>query len=83
MRVAIMGPSGSGKTWLAAQLASRLGVRHVELDALHHGPNWESCGPDVLRERVAAATEDDGWIADGTYHTMIGDLVFERAETVV
>lgn len=30
-----------------------------------------------------AATEGDGWICDGTYHTVIGDLVFERAETIV
>ncbi|MHB8470399.1 MAG: AAA family ATPase [Gaiellaceae bacterium] len=75
MRLAIIGPSGSGKTTLAVELAALLGVRHVEIDALHHGPNWESCGPDVLRERVAAATEGDGWISDGTYHTMIGDLV--------
>ncbi|MHB8651238.1 MAG: AAA family ATPase [Gaiellaceae bacterium] len=82
MRLAIIGPSGSGKTTLAVELAALLGVRHVEIDALHHGPNWESCGPDVLRERVAAATEGDGWISDGTYHTMIGDLVLERAETI-
>ena len=82
MRLAIVGPSGSGKTTLSRELAEATGARHVEIDALHHGPNWESCGPDVLRERVAAATEGDGWISDGTYHHMIGDLVLERAETV-
>jgi len=58
-------------------------VRHVELDALWHGPNWESCGPEELHRRVSAATEGDGWISDGTYHAIIGDLVLERAETVV
>jgi adenylate kinase family enzyme len=83
MRIAIIGPSGSGKTWLAKQLANGLGIRHVELDALHHGPNWESSTPDVLRERVASATEGDGWIADGTYHLIIGELVLERAERLV
>ena len=62
MRIAITGPSGSGKTTLAAELARTLGIRHVEIDALHHGPNWESCGAEVLRERVAAATEGDGWV---------------------
>lgn len=82
MRIAIIGPSGSGKTWLSEQLVAAVGLRHVELDALHHGPNWQSCGAEVLRERVIAATQGDGWIADGAYHTMIGDLVFERADTV-
>jgi adenylate kinase family enzyme len=83
MRISITGPSGSGKTWLAAQLAQTLGIAHVELDALHHGPNWESCGADVLRERVLAATEGDGWVTDATYYAMIGDLVLERAEMAV
>jgi adenylate kinase family enzyme len=83
VRIAISGPSGSGKTELAAELARVAGLRHVEIDALHHGPNWESCGADVLRERVAAATEGDGWVADGTYRSMLGDLVYERAETFV
>jgi len=82
MRIAVIGPSGSGKTRLARELATALGIRHVEIDALHHGPNWESFGPDVLRERVAAATTGDGWVSDGTYHQMIGELVLERAETI-
>ena len=78
----MIGPSGSGKTWLSEQLASVLGVRHIEIDALFHGPNWESISLDELRERVATATEGDDWISDGTYHQMIGELVFERVETV-
>ena len=82
MRITLTGASGNGKSSLAEELARVAGLRHIETDALHHGPNWESCGPDVLRERVAAATEGDGWISDGTYHHMIGDLVLERAATV-
>jgi adenylate kinase family enzyme len=83
MRIAITGPSGSGKTTLAAVLARTLGLRHVEIDALHHGPNWESCGVEVLTERVTAATEGDGWVTDSTYHTMLGDLIVERADLLV
>ena len=82
MRIAVIGPSGSGKTTLSTQLAKTLGLRHVDIDALHHGPNWEACAPDVLRERVAEATAGDGWTSDGTYQQMIGELVFERVETV-
>jgi adenylate kinase family enzyme len=82
VRLAVIGPSGSGKTWLSSQLASSLGLRHIEIDALFHGPEWESAGVDELRERVAEAIEGDGWISDGTYHQMIGELVFERVETV-
>jgi adenylate kinase family enzyme len=83
MRIAVTGPSGSGKTTLAAELARTLGIRHVEIDALHHGPNWESCGVEALTERVLAATGGDGWITDSTYHTMLGDLIVRRAEILV
>lgn len=82
MRIAVIGPSGSGKTTLSTELATTLGLRHVEIDALHHGPDWQACTPEVLRERVAGATEGDDWVSDGTYHQMIGELVFERVETV-
>jgi adenylate kinase family enzyme len=81
-RIVVVGPSGSGKTRLAARLAELLHARHVEIDALWHGPNWENCGAEELNRRVSAATEGDDWVSDGTYHSVIGDLVLERAETV-
>jgi adenylate kinase family enzyme len=83
MRIAITGPGGSGKTTLAKELARRLEIRHIEIDALHHGPNWESCGPDVLRDRVLAATEHGDWVTDSTYHTMLGNVIVERADLLV
>jgi adenylate kinase family enzyme len=39
-RLVVVGTSGSGKTTMAAHLARALGVVHVELDALQHGPDW-------------------------------------------
>jgi adenylate kinase family enzyme len=83
VRIAITGPSGSGKTTLANELARVAGLRMVEIDALHHGPNWESCGAEVLRARVLAALDGHGWVTDSTYHGMLGDLVTDRAETIV
>lgn len=78
----MIGPSGSGKTWLSSRLATTLELRHVEIDALYHGPNWEAVPLGVLRDRVASATRGDNWVSDGTYHQLIGELVLERAEVV-
>lgn len=39
-RVVVVGQSGSGKSTLARRLAEHLRVRHIELDALFHGPGW-------------------------------------------
>jgi adenylate kinase family enzyme len=84
-RVSVAGASGSGKSTFAAALAERLGVTHVELDALHHGPGWTEATANELRERVEAAlaAAPDGWVVDGNYEGKLGDLVIERADTLV
>jgi adenylate kinase family enzyme len=83
-RIAVMGPSGSGKTTLAAELARRLGVPHVELDALHHGPNWEAASAEELRAGVDAALAGrDGWVTDGNYMGKLGTHLIDRADTIV
>ena len=82
-RILVMGASGNGKTTVARALATRLGVPHVELDALHHGPNWTEPTVDEFRARVASAVADDAWVADGDYSSKLGDLVLERADTVI
>ena len=41
-RIAVIGVTGSGKTTLAQNLAELLGLVHIELDAIHWGPNWDA-----------------------------------------
>jgi len=82
-KIAVVGTSGSGKTTVARALARRLGLPHVELDALFHGPGWTTTPVEEFRRRVASATETDGWVVDGNYESSLGDLVLERADTVV
>jgi adenylate kinase family enzyme len=81
-RLVVVGTSGSGKTTMAAQLARLLGVDHVELDALQHGPNWEQASEEQLRARAAAATRGDRWVVDGNY-SAVREVVWPRATTIV
>ena len=85
MRVNVKGISGSGKSTFSAELARRLGVPHLELDAIHHGPNWTEASPEELRARVREfmATAPDGWVIDGNYESKLGDLVLGAAERIV
>jgi adenylate kinase family enzyme len=80
-RVVVGGISGAGKTTLAAALAARLGLRHVEIDALFHGPGWEP-RPTFVAD-VDEATRGDGWLADGFGYSRVADLLWSRCDTFV
>ena len=83
-RIAVIGTaSGTGKTTVGRALADRLGVPFVELDALHHGPDWTEATPDELRARVEPIVDTDAWVIDGAYRGKLGDLVLERADVIV
>jgi len=83
-RVAIIATaSGCGKTTFGRALATRLGVRFVELDAINHQAGWSELEPAELRRRVAPLVAGDAWVVDGSYRGKLGDLVLEAADTVV
>ena len=81
-RIAVVGTTGSGKTTLARQLSERLGLPHVELDALHWDADWTAAPVEVFRERTAAALSGDAWVVDGNYGK-VRDIVWSRADTLV
>jgi adenylate kinase family enzyme len=85
VRVNVKGISGSGKTTFSRELAERLGVPYLELDAIHHGPNWTEASADELRARVREfmAGAPDGWVIDGNYESKLGGLVLDAADEIV
>jgi adenylate kinase family enzyme len=56
-RVNVKGSSGSGKSTFARELAAKLDLPYVELDALHHGPNWSEPTPAEFRDRIRPIVE--------------------------
>lgn len=83
-RIIVVGKSGAGKTTLARELAERLDIPHVELDAINWQPNWVSLPKHEMRERVKVALPAEGqWVADGAYIKSAGDVVWGRADTLI
>lgn len=83
-RIAVLGPTGSGKTSLSAEIARRLGLAHVELDAIHWLPGWVEKPLAEFRVDVAAAlaSHNGGWVCDGNY-SPVRDLVLAEADMIV
>jgi len=79
----IASASGNGKTMLGRELALRLGVPCIELDALVHGPDWLEAPDEELRAQLEPIVASDGWVIDGTYEHKPGDPGLGSADTVV
>jgi hypothetical protein len=81
-RINVVGSSNAGKTTMARALAKRLGIAHIELDALYWGPGWRPVPTDEFRIRVADALAGPEWVADGGYQ-IARDIIWSRADTIV
>jgi len=81
-RVLVAGVTGSGKTTLSRRLATHLQLRHVEIDALHHGPNWTP-RPTFLDD-VRAFSASDRWVTEWQYTSKGTDeIMTPRAQLAV
>jgi adenylate kinase family enzyme len=80
-RVLVGGISGAGKTTMAERLAERFGLPRYELDALHHGPNWQPRA--AFQSEVEQFARSARWVTEDQYHGVLGDLLIARADTFV
>ena len=81
-RIIVVGTTGSGKSTLAEQLANRLDLDFIELDALNWGPNWTPAGGDTLLARVAEAIRSPGWVVAGNY-SATRSITWPQAEAII
>jgi adenylate kinase family enzyme len=81
-RFVVVGSSGSGKTTTARAISERLGIPHVELDALYHQPDWKPTPDDELLAAVADAVAGEAWVVDGNY-SATRPITWPRARTIV
>jgi len=81
-RVVVVGSSCSGKTTFARELAAVLGSPHVELDALHWGPEWVPKPEPEFARLTDVATAAPRWVVDGNYR-IVREIVWPRATSII
>ncbi len=84
-RVCVKGTMGAGKSTFGTELARRLDVPCIELDALHHGPDWSAPTDEAFRASVRKVIDacSNGWVIDGNYDSKLGATVVGAADTIV
>ena len=81
-RIAVVGTSCSGKTTFSRQLATLLGLTHIELDSLFWTPNWVGRPVPEFCRLVEQEIATDSWITDGNFY-FVRNIVWSRATTVI
>jgi adenylate kinase family enzyme len=81
-RINVVGTSGSGKTTVAAAIADRLGIPHIEMDAFFWQAEWGETPDEELLPRVDEATDGPAWVLDGNY-SRTRPIVWPKADTIV
>lgn len=81
-RVLIAGVTGAGKTTIARRIAKRWELKHVEIDALFHGPSWTP-RPEFLDD-VRAFAAEERWVTEWQYTSQgTNDVLPARANLLV
>lgn len=75
-RVVVIGCSGAGKSTFSALLARRLGVPHVERDALG------KLGSETYRSAVADVVSADEWVFDGPPY-FVDEMVYAATQRII
>jgi adenylate kinase family enzyme len=68
---------------VARGLSRRLGIRHIELDAIFWQANWTKLEQGEFEARVEEATRSGGWVVDGNYSERIRAIAWGAADTVI
>jgi adenylate kinase family enzyme len=77
VKLRVVGVSGAGKSRLARDAAARLGVAHLELDAVFWDARWSYRNLEQARALVRdfAAQHPQGWVVEGNWTSRLEGLL--------
>lgn len=82
-RIQVVGPSCAGKSTLAEELARRLGLEFIELDALFWLPEWTEPSEEAFGVKLMEATGGGRWVMAGNYFRHTSERFWADIDTVI
>lgn len=82
-RYVVVGVAGAGKSTVSHQISQRMGIPHVELDALFWLENWTKTPPEVFEADVRQAAAAPSWVIDGNYGDAVRAITWGAADTII
>ena len=82
MKINIIGTSGSGKSTFSKQIAQKLNIPHIELDALFWKENWTPSSDQEFFTKIEKAINCENWVLDGNYDRT-QDLKWEKVDKII
>ena len=70
-RIIVIGCCGCGKTTLSRELASKLNLPLIHLDALNWRDNWQHVSQEEFDRLLSVEVKKNKWIIDGNYNRTI------------
>ncbi|GAB4378595.1 MAG: DNA topology modulation protein [Elainellaceae cyanobacterium] len=81
-KVLVLGSGGAGKSTFARELAERLQLEVIHLDAHYWKSGWVEPSQEEWRACVEALIQREQWVMDGNYSATL-DLRLPAADTVI
>ncbi len=81
-KLIVVGATSSGKSTLAENLAVKLKLNYIEMDALYWQPNWVGTQDNEFATKVDEATRGERWVIAGNY-SRTRPITWPRAEAVI
>lgn len=82
MKINVIGTTASGKSTFGRELATKIDVPYIEMDAVFWGPNWQQPSDNVFFENLESAISSPHWVLDGNY-SRTTDIKWKNIDTVI
>ncbi len=81
-RINVIGSSASGKSTFSRQLAKKMAIPYIEMDAIFWLPNWQQPSDEVFFTELKQALAPTAWVLDGNYNRSV-PIKWEQVDTII